>query len=149
MEKLPIWIHFIFSLIGTAGFSVFLSVPKIDVPVSGLAGAVGWTIYMALVKADEGTVVATFIATLVIGTLGIIFSKILKKPSSVYIIPGIIPLVPGYGMYTTMILALTDKFELSVRKGLETILVGLAIACGLVLTESVRRMLRKKKLMKK
>lgn len=142
MESLPLYMHFLFSFLGTSGFSVFLSVPKIDVFVSGFAGAIGWTIYMTLIK-NYGTVEATFIATLIIGTMGNFLSKLLRKPSAVYIIPGVIPLVPGYGMYTTMIYALTDKYELSVKKGIETVLVGLAIACALVLTESFRKILKK------
>ncbi len=55
-----------------------------------------------------------------VGTLGELFARYFKKPATVYIIPGIVPLVPGAGMYYTMLALVEKDFLLAANNGTET-----------------------------
>lgn len=60
----------------------------------GLAGMVGWILYLEL---DErwDTVIATFAATVVVGVISQFFARSFKMPVIIFSVGGIIPLVPG------------------------------------------------------
>jgi len=47
-------------------------------------------------------IAATFAASILIGIMGEIFAKKLKNPSTIFTIPGIIPLVLGITAYKTI-----------------------------------------------
>ena len=63
-------------------------------------GAVSWLVYLAL--PSGGVAVRCFFATMVVETLAQIFARMFKAPATIFLIIGIIPLVPGGGIYYTM-----------------------------------------------
>lgn len=68
-----------------------------------------------------------------------------KKPATVFIIPGIVPLVPGSGMYYTM-LAITEKrFNDAANIGTETIFIAVAIAMGIIISSSLSKSIKRVK----
>lgn len=143
MDKIPLYQHLIYSLITSIGFAIYLSASKIDAIVSGIIGGLGWTLYMILLISTKEVIFPYFVATITIGVLGNICSKIWKKPTIVYVLPGIIPLVPGYTMYYTMLYIATAEYKLATSKGIEAIFIALAIASALVITESLRKITNK------
>lgn len=140
MEELLLVEHFIFSLIASVGFGIFLSVPRVDLLIAGTIGSLGWTLYIILSQNFPGEVLFPyFFATITIGVLGNFCSKITKKPTIVYILPGVIPLVPGYSMYYTMLYIVTKEYSKAINKGIEALFIAFAIATALLLSESLRK----------
>ncbi|MGL5125302.1 MAG: threonine/serine exporter family protein [Fusobacteriaceae bacterium] len=140
MENLSLMEHFIFSLIASVGFGIFLSVPKVDLIIAGFIGGSGWTLYIILTKNLPGEILFPyFFATITIGILGNLCSKITKKPTVVYILPGVIPLVPGYSMYYTMLYIVTKEYNQALTKGMEALFIAFAMAIALLLSESLRK----------
>jgi uncharacterized membrane protein YjjB (DUF3815 family) len=60
-----------------------------------------------------------------------------KMPITITLLPGIIPLVPGAGMYFTMISLLQEDYKNAVYKGTETLLVATAIASAVIIAASI------------
>ena len=56
---------------------------------------------------------------------------------TIFLLPGIFPLVPGAGIYYTAYYFLQGKQELFASKGVETFKVALALALGIALVCSV------------
>ena len=82
--------------------------------------AVSWLVYLVL---PEGNVaVRCFFATMVVETLAQIFARVFKAPATIFLIIGIIPLVPGGGIYYTMYALLGGDMQLFAQKGAETAL---------------------------
>ena len=143
MENLTLFEHFLFSFITSSGFGVFLSVPKKDVFIGGLIGGISWLLYIKILWSTGEVILPYFLATVSIGILGDVFSKITRRPVIVYLIPAALPLVPGYTMYYTMLYTVTEKYELAIAKGVEAIFIAFAIATALVVTESLRKVTSK------
>ncbi|HZK38133.1 MAG TPA: threonine/serine exporter family protein, partial [Clostridia bacterium] len=59
------------------------------------------------------------------------------NPITVYIIPGIIPLVPGFGLYYTMLSVVEKQFDKVADYGSEAFLISMAIAGALVIVLSI------------
>lgn len=139
---MPIYLHFIYSFFATIGFAIVFNVPKKSLFYGGFCGAVGWTLYTFLFQNSIETVSANFIASLAVALLGEIFARIDKKPVTAFVIPGIIPLVPGYGIYRTMLNLLQDNLQTGIELGLTTLFSSGAIAIGIIVVSSVARIFK-------
>lgn len=94
------FIQTIAAFIAITAFSVYLEVPKKNLIWCGILGAIGWFIY--LLCKDFGIIWATFISSLSITLISHIFARVMKGPLTVFLIPGILPLVPGAYLYRTV-----------------------------------------------
>ncbi|WP_270646694.1 threonine/serine exporter family protein [Paeniclostridium hominis] len=136
MSSMPLYLHFIFSFICTIGFSIFLSAPKRSLPYAGLIGAIGWVLYVYLFKLTDNPILSNFVPAAIVGILSEVSARYLKQPAIVFIIPGIIPLVPGLGMYNTMLYLVQENYELATSTGVTALLVGGAISLGVLIVTS-------------
>lgn len=137
MTDMPIYMHFLYSFIATIGFSIFLCVPKKALLATGFSGALGWTIYYLLSVLSLNEVTSNFFATILVAFLSDILARKLKHPTIIFVIPGIIPLVPGLGMYNTMLYLVENKFDAAIAKGVNVLLVSGAIALGLLIVTAL------------
>ncbi len=56
-----------------------------------------------------------------------------------FVIPGILPLIPGIGLYNTMLSLIQKNYSLAMSKGTDALFLSAAIALGvLVVTSFVR-----------
>lgn len=118
-------------------FGLLFGIPSRNLLVAGIVGMVGWAVYSGL--REINLVLAIFVAAIVISFLCEILARILKKPVTVFVIPGIIPLVPGAGAYYAMAAFMDGNFNLGMAKGAETLLSAGAIAAGQVLVGAIFR----------
>lgn len=137
MTNMPLYLHFLYSLIATIGFSIFLCVPRKTLLATGFSGALGWSIYYIMSSFSVNEVSSNFLATLIVTLLSEILARKLKQPAIIFIIPGIIPLVPGLGMYKTMLYLVQSKYYEAIAKGVNVLLVGGAIALGVLIITSL------------
>ncbi|NMA86132.1 MAG: threonine/serine exporter [Tissierellia bacterium] len=136
---------FVFSYLSTIGFAVLFGIPKNSIIKSGFVGAFGWvTFYFTSLYLDSN-ITGTFFAAIVVGTLGELFARYFKKPATVYIIPGIVPLVPGAGMYYTMLALVEKDFLLAANNGTETFFIAAAISIGIIISTSLSRSINRVK----
>lgn len=115
----------------TIAFSVIFHTPRRELLFTGLTGAAGWLVYFVVIQSGNGTVAASFLATLALAWLSRIFSFARKAPVTIFLICGIFPLVPGAGIYYTGYNFFMGLDELALDKGLETIKIAVAIALGI------------------
>lgn len=135
--------QFIFSFISTLGFSVIFNIPKGLLVKSSLVGAIGWLVFYISSLFLNNSIISTFFASLTVGILGELSARYYKKPATVFIIPGIIPLVPGAGMYYTMLALIEENFYAAATKGTETIFIAAAISTGLIVSTTLSRSIRR------
>ena len=123
--------HFVISFISTVLFSIIFNAPKRLLLACGFVGALAWTIYQYTVDMDLGKVGAAFLGSLILGLLSHVMSRRYKRPVIIFIVPGIIPLVPGGTAYeATRFLVSND-----VNTFLEVTLISGSIAFGILVAE--------------
>ncbi|MCR5481721.1 MAG: threonine/serine exporter family protein [Clostridia bacterium] len=125
-------LSFLFAFAATFGFSLLFHVPKKHLVTAALIGAVGWIIYSGCTDYGYGKPFACFMAACLVGVLGDICSRTFKEASTIFVIPGILPLVPGAGIYYTMVAIIEGDLERMAETGTETLLMAGAIAVGLM-----------------
>lgn len=132
-------LQLLYGFLASAGFAFLFNVPLNCIIISGISGSVGWAGYLIVIKIYPSVIAATFIASFFIGIMGEIFARKLKNPSTIFVIPGIIPLVPGAYSYRTVLAIIQGNNKQAFQYGLQTIGIALAIAAGLMFVISFAR----------
>ncbi len=134
--------NFIYSTLATIGFSVFLHIPTSSLIPAGLSGGIGWTLFIVLDNASYNPIFSNFLASFVVSLFSEILARKLKQPATLFVIPGVIPLVPGLGMYNTMLYLVQGNFDLAISTGANVIFVGAAISLGVLIVTSLSKTIR-------
>ncbi len=136
--------QFILAFISTLMFSAFFSAPKKSLPLAGLLGGLSWTLYLLISDYfGYSKVLAAFIATLVASILAEISAKKFKKPATIFVIPCLLPLVPGAGVYYTMS-AFVNGEATAFAKFMETFSIAGAIAFGIMVSSVFSNSIKRK-----
>jgi uncharacterized membrane protein YjjB (DUF3815 family) len=99
----------------------------------GVIGAAGWLVYSLLMEYVGATApVATFVATVVVILLSRYAAVWESCPSTVFLVTGIFPLVPGGGIYWTSYYLVTNQLRLALQSGFAAVKVAIAIVLGIV-----------------
>lgn len=123
--------------LGAVGFGILFNVRERKLLWIAFGGGLGWLVYLITEARGGGLFLGLFFATVTVVTLSEILSRVLKSPVILFLVPMLIPLVPGGGLYYMMdALVRTDAAELTARVQSVALQVG-AIASGLIVMTSV------------
>lgn len=125
-------LEFFVAMVATISFAILFTAPKKEVIYCGLTGALGWTVYYGMTQNDINSVLASLVATFCLTIMARGFAVVRKNPVTMYILPGIFPLVPGAGIYYTAYYLFIGNTEMSGFKGLETLEIAGAIVFGII-----------------
>lgn len=107
---------------------------------SSICGMIGKIVFDLLV--DQGLIMQFLLATIVMCVYAEIFARICKAPVMVIIIVGILPIVPGAGVYNTIDCLLNSQMSSFYMYGINTLLSAGAMALGLIMVSSLARLLK-------
>ena len=116
---------------GTVGFSLLFGAPIRYYPFCGLIGGMGWLFYLCLLPLSSAPF-ATLFATIGVILMSRWFAVRKRCPVTIFLISGIIPLVPGAGVYWAAYYTVTGQFSLATQTGYAALKVAVAIVLGIV-----------------
>lgn len=135
---MAILIQCLAALFASAFFGELLRQPRGSIPYTALIGLNGYIIYLLL----NSNTLAFFVAALAVGLLCELTARIQHRATTVYLVAAIIPLVPGLGLYRTMMFIAQDDYNQALSMGVQT-LAGLgAIAVALTISTTLFANLR-------
>lgn len=97
--------------------------------------------YSLALRNSVGVYSSTALGAFVTGVLGEVFARKFRMPASVFIIPGIISLCPGSGIYYTLQYFVNGQNDMGILKLLETAAIAGAISFGILLASASSRSL--------
>ncbi|WP_428768699.1 threonine/serine exporter family protein [Treponema sp. HNW] len=124
---------FCYALIFNADYKGLLWTPFI--------GSLGWGLYTLLSSSAGMESFAYFAASFAVSALSEVFAVAVKCPATVFLIPGLIPLVPGGGMFQTMRAFVQGDMDTAARIGFTTLSAAGAIVLGLAIASSLAHIL--------
>lgn len=133
---------FIFAFLGTLGFTLIFNVPLRHIPVASFIGGAGWVVFQIAAAMGSDVVIACFFGACTVGLTSDIASKACKEAATIFVIPGVLPLVPGAGTYYTMLAIIQGNLDQAAAKGIETLAMAGAIALGLLVMGTVIQIIR-------
>lgn len=136
------------SFIASAAFGVIFNAPQKSLLKCGLVGMVGWIIYVTLYEYSSDSVFSSLVASFCIAIISQFFAKKYRTPVIIFNVSGIIPLVPGGLAYDAMRRVVENEYNAAISLAAEAFMISGSIAIGLVLSEVINQIIRKKKLRK-
>ena len=131
----------LYAFIACASFCFIFQVRKpLFIFLCSLNGAISWLVYL-LTDFLPVEAARYFLATIAVSVLAEVLARALKAPATMFLVIGIIPLVPGGGLYYTMDHLINGDFAMFTAKGLQTAAAAGAIAAGASMVTSLVRML--------
>ena len=132
--------HMLCSFVGTVSFALIYNVPKKYYFACGITGMAGWLTYLFISSQKYMSAsVASFFGALVVVLISRILTVYMKCPITVFLISGILPLVPGAGVYYTAYYIVTNQLTQASLKGIESLKIAFAIVMGIVVVVSIPR----------
>ena len=129
----PLLIQLAAAFCGTVCFAILFHVPPRHLWCCGICGMAGWLVYWLSMQYQPDTVVASFLAVIPMAVSARACAILRKAPVTLFLIPGIFPLVPGAGIYYTVYYFIMGMNDACLAKGVETLKIAVAIALGIVL----------------
>lgn len=122
------------AFIGTFAFAILFGVPRQQYATCGIIGAIGWAAFLIMTRAGiAGTMVSITFSTVLICLMSRMVAVWDKCPSTVYLLCGIFPLVPGAGIFWFTYYLVAEKFRLSMTTGFNAGMAAIAIVLGIIL----------------
>ena len=124
--------------LGSLGFSVLFNIRGRKLWVASLGGLISWTIFLLLEPVFQGEASRYFFAAAAVTVYSEFFARVLKTPTTTFLVSSIVPLIPGGSLYYTMNYALNEQWNLFVQKAFSTL--ELALAVGIIAITTLTRM---------
>lgn len=137
-------IDIISAFFATMGFALLYNIRRKKLIVASLCGAFSWMVYLIADGVTDSLVIPYFISGISIALYSELAAPLLRAPVTVFLIPGIIPLVPGLTIYRTMESCLFGDIQGFAEGLVNTLKIGGAISLGLILISSFFKIFRSK-----
>lgn len=121
------------------GFTIIFNVKGSIKYFAALGGALG-VLAFELVLLSANVIIANFFAALVISYYAEIMARVKKVPVTILLIPGLIPFVPGGGIYFTMLHFINGNIQEFLNSLVHTVSIAGALAFGTIILSSLARM---------
>ena len=121
------------------GFSRLLNAPKkLECYTAGV-GMIGWAVYLIVEVFNDGILMKNFLAAVAVALVSQAMARHFKAPVILFVIPGILPMVPGAGMYRIVYSIVMGPENMVGTYLLETATAAGAIALGIFLGEALQK----------
>lgn len=124
-------------------FSILMDTPRKYVLRAGIVGAIGGFVYLVSVQAGLGDVASSFLSSFAAALVSHTFARIFKTPVTLFLVAGILPIVPGAGMYRTVHFILARDEAQAVHYLVQTIEIAGVIALAIFVMDTIFRSMLK------
>lgn len=127
------------ALFSTVGYCLLMNVPVKKIIPASVGGMLSWLLYLLL----KDRVVSVFYLLVLVGAFAATYSeiaaKLAKTPATVFLLPALIPLVPGGSAYYAMLGLVQNRFDDMRRYALLTGQWAVGLAAGICVVAVIRQ----------
>lgn len=126
----------VFSSVAIIGFGLYFEIPKRYLLPAGLIALISWAVYLFSDSLGLSAAWASFFAALVSDFCAYFCARTLKAPVILFLLGGILPLVPGVGIYRA-VYNIIYGMESASEVLIETLLITGAIALAIFIMDAM------------
>lgn len=126
-------------------YGIFMSAPRKALFLSALSGAVAYFVYRLLAVVLHHELIGYFAAAFLAAASAELFARFFRMPATVFVMPSLIPLVPGIGLYRSMLCLVQNDLDGFLAAGTRTVLISGIIAAAVAVTNSAARHILRRK----
>lgn len=132
------------AFIACVGFAFIFRVhhhPRFAV-IGSLGGTLGWLVFL-ICGNFQNELISYFIAMTVVSLFAEMAARIYKAPATIFIIIGCFPLVPGRGIYQTMLYCTQGENTLFLDSFIHTIAISATLALAIMIVSTIFKVIKK------
>jgi uncharacterized membrane protein YjjB (DUF3815 family) len=118
--------------LSTLGFSILFFVHPRHLPPATLGGLLTCGVYLLAGHFIEGELLPNLLGALFGAGFSEIMARLTKVPVPIYMVPCVIPLVPGSGLYAAMFNFVSGNYTAAAEAAMRTLQIALGIAGGII-----------------
>jgi Uncharacterized conserved protein len=128
------------AFLGSLGFAMLFGLHRRHLLTASLGGLLVWGLYLLA----DSRLHSLFLSNLLASAFAVLYAEFharrLKCPATLFVLPGIVPLVPGGSLYYAMSFAVRQDLEQASQYGTSTLVTALAIAAGISFVMACREL---------
>ena len=143
MENIPV---FFYTFLACFSFCFIFKFHKLSHMIAAATGGMlSWVFYLAF--SFLGSDPAQYlISTIVVSAYAEVMARVFKAPVTGFLTIGILPLVPGGGIYYTMEYCVSGQTSQFIETGIHTFAIAGALAVGVLIVSSLVHLFQKMQL---
>ena len=145
MDLKYVIITLVTAALGTVGFSILFYVHPRRLALATVGGVLTCAVYLLARHFIGGELLPNLLGALVGAGFSEICARLTKVPVPVYMVPCVIPLVPGSALYGTMFNFVAGNYASAATAALTSLEVALGIAGGIVVASVIGLFIRPRK----
>ncbi len=135
--------------IASLTYSIINDCPKKELKFAGFTGLVSWFFYLIGLNFTDSVLFGNFIATLIVTIFCRVLTIYRKQPLTLYLVPAIIPLVPGKIIFDSLYSLVDGNISLAIEYTIFTLSIACCITLGISMSNIITYKHLKKILNKK
>ncbi|ARU60586.1 hypothetical protein CBW65_05455 [Tumebacillus avium] len=139
-EVLHLLLLSVVAFAATVCYAVLYQIPKKALLLVGIVGLSAWLVQYLTLQVIESPVFAALVGGFLVGAFSEKLARRMRMPVTVFVVGGIVPLVPGSSAMATMREFVMGDYLEGLSRGTLTLLIASAISAGLVLAGSLLRL---------
>ena len=135
-------VQLVTAFLGSLGFSLLFGMRRRHLLLASLGGMLAWGVYLLADHARwiEGDFIPYLLASAFAVLYAELMARLRKCPTTLFVIPAILPLVPGGSLYYAMSCAVRGELGAARGYGMLTLKYTLAIAAGISIVMAFREL---------
>jgi uncharacterized membrane protein YjjB (DUF3815 family) len=142
MDMQRVIVMLISGALGTLGFSVLFYIHPRRLILATMGGLLCTGVYLLAGYWIGGELLPNLLGALVGAGFSEICARLTKVPVPIYMVPCVMPLVPGSALYATMFNFVAGNYDAAADAAMTTLVVALGIAGGIVIASVFSLVLR-------
>ncbi len=122
------------AFIGSLGFALFFNMKGKQLAAAGIGGALTWIVYLLVQPGFDDYFIPYLIASIFVGIFAEVMARVGRAPATIFLTTAAVPLIPGSGLYYTMLGIVEKNEEIMMTNASNTLTIALAIALGFIIT---------------
>ena len=127
--------------LGTLGFNILFHIRGRKLLFATLGGCISWAVFLGLAPAVLSEALRYLISAATITVYGEVLARLEKTPTTTFLVPALIPLIPGSALYYTMNYALGEQWSRFAEQAFYTLQLALSLAVGIIAVTTPVRLL--------
>ena len=132
----------LWAFLGTLSFGIIFNIRGKNLIYASFGGLLAWIVYLIGMNFGVEEVMCYFYASIVISFYAELMAIYRKAPVTVFIVSGMIPLVPGGSIFYTMQALIMKNYSDFTEIGFKTFAIAGVIALGILIASFCVQMVR-------
>lgn len=131
----------IYAFVSTAAFAILYHIPQRHLLLASLGGLFSWGCYLLLGGVTENLFYRVLLVSILAAAYAEVMAKLRRAPATLYLIPALIPLVPGSYVYYAMLSLVQHDLSAALQNAMLAGQWAVAIGMGISLSAAAEQLL--------